>query len=916
MSPKSKKSTRKRRQSGGALPAWLQNVMNGVFGTTTTTIPRTTTIPPVTPINQTAYSSFAPAITQYAPPGTPVGSIVNSDGSIVDPVSGLILSGRGSTSAPVGSTVSSAGTIIPPVTSAAPIGRVSASIPVGSIVLTDGSIRSPFTGVQYAGPGTTIAPPGSLIVSGGLIVAVSSTSGYTMLGTAPVGIPGGSIVNSDGSITNPINGNIVAPVGTSRAPANSVVMKSGAIVAPNATTIASEIAVNTLARTTTMPAVPPSGQMQPPPGQMQPPPPGPSTGLNPPRLPGNGTSGPTGSTGPTGNAGLVGVPGPTGNAGLVGVPGSTGPTGPSDTPGQILTFAIPRFTGENSTATTSTAGKYAIKKIDKAESTAGAYSNETVTPNISTKTGIFLKSRCALNGGNRNSAVIGFTDRPSMTNTPDIRYGFILSSLNSSDVGISPDKSKVSIMWERTPIPIDEAYIGLTTISPPAVYVSPSDTLLISYDSVHFKFYINDVIIAKHPFTMVPAIPLHFSGFIRTSANNSIKEPAILDIQMGTYNTQKMFDIMLGGKRPKKVKQMGGNALPDWLANAIASATAGLPANPTLTTSVDLTGTSGVSQVDLTGTSGVSQVDLTGSTGPSSIDLIGPTGPSSLDLTGPTGPSTLDLTGPTGPTDHIGGSRTHQDTGHSGTHVMHLDKSMPIVGNQLTWTSPSASSSATKVYNIYNDIGSASNRYTVIKTTNDSSIAGAYASPALTPSETSGVFILGRAIANAENNIATFGFGISTPPSKFDAKTLPELDISNASVQYGFYICQPTNIESVNIDSMKLQVLVAGKLVELSTEVHISPIDHLTVVFDPSTTNMNYYLNGVIIHQESVSSVIKLNSSELYGIIAISNSSASTIKQVGIVDFQMGVYDLTNFSALMIGGGKRNKSKKVYRKSR
>ena len=243
---------------------------------------------------------------------------------------------------------------------------------------------------------------------------------------------------------------------------------------------------------------------------------------------------------------------------------------------------------------------------------------------------------------------------------------------------------------------------------------------------------------------------------------------------------------------------------------------------------------------------------------------------------------------------------------------MHLEKSMPLVGNQLTWTSPSTSTSVTKVYNIYNDVGSPSNRYTLIKNTNDSSIAGAYASPSLTPSETNGVFILGRAIANGESNIATFGFGLSNSPSTFDPTNPPELEISSPSVQYGFYICQPTNTKSVNIDDMKLQTIVAGKLVEPLSEMHISPTDCLTVVFDPNTTKMNYYVNGVIIHQETLSSV----SSEFYGIIALSNSSASTIKQVGIVDFQMGIYDPTNVSSFMTGGAKRNRSKKVYRKSK
>jgi hypothetical protein len=96
-------------------------------------------------------------------------------------------------------------------------------------------------------------------------------------------------------------------------------------------------------------------------------------------------------------------------------------------------------------------------------------------------------------------------------------------------------------------MPIHEAYIGLTTISPPAMYVSSSDVLLMSYDNTNFKFYVNNIIVASHPLTLTQPMSLHFSGFINTDVVTSIKEPAILDIQMGVYNTQTTFDIMLGG---------------------------------------------------------------------------------------------------------------------------------------------------------------------------------------------------------------------------------------------------------------------------------------------------------------------------------------------------------------------------------
>jgi hypothetical protein len=35
---------------------------------------------------------------------------------------------------------------------------------------------------------------------------------------------------------------------------------------------------------------------------------------------------------------------------------------------------------------------------------------------------------------------------------------------------------------------------------------------------------------------------------------------------------------------------------------------------------------------------------------------------------------------------------------------------------------------------------------------------------------------------------------------------------------------------------------------------------------------------------------------------------------VGIVDLQMGLYDPTNVSAMIIGGSKKNSSKKVHKK--
>ena len=548
----------KKRQSGGALPLWLQGAMNSLFSIGRTTPPATTTNPPTTttivqaPAGQsTNYSSGSSSSSvQRAPPGVPAGAIVSSDGALFDPITGLMLSGRGVTTASVGSVVLSDGTIVPPAISNTPIGSVSSTIPVGSIVLKDGSIRNRFTGEQYASPGTTMAPAGSLVISGGLIVA--SSSGPAMIGTAPPGTAGGSIVNADGSITNPMTGRVVHIAGTlTNIPAGSVVMRSGGIIASSSNMIipTTTLSISPIPTTTLITTV----------------------GLTGPR----GFTGPTGATGQQGNAGLIGIPGPTGNAGLIGIPGVTGPTGPSFKSGMPISFSIPPFTLANSTATKSAPGRYSIKKVSTETGIAGAYSNETISPNTETNTGIFVKTRCAINGGQRNSCIFGFTDNANLT-AADVKYGIALQALDNTDTGVSSEKMKASIIWERQTVAVDESYYSATqTPTSSKLYVSSSDILLISYDCVNFKFYVNGILVAKRPKIMSIPEVLRFSGFIYSETSSSIKEPAILDIEIGPYNKTSFFDIMLGGMRKKKMtlkKQRGGGIIPDWLTNAIASA--------------------------------------------------------------------------------------------------------------------------------------------------------------------------------------------------------------------------------------------------------------------------------------------------------------------------------------------------------
>ena len=615
-----------KRQSGGALPSWLQGAMNSLFsiGRSTpaavaTSPPATTTIVQAPPIQSTTYSSGSSSSSvQRAPPGTPAGAIVNSEGAIFDPITGLMLSGRGVTTAPVGSVVLSDGTIAPPAISTTPIGSVSPTIPVGSIVLKDGSIRNRFTGEQYASSGTTLAPPGSLVISGGLIVA--SAGGPAMIGTAPVGTPGGSVVNADGSITNPMSGRIVAGIGTvTNVPAGSIVMRSGAIIASTNNMIlpTTTISVGPIPTTTIFTAVGSSGFT----GLTGPT--GPafttiigSVGLTGPR----GLTGPTGATGAQGNAGLIGTPGPTGNAGLPGIPGVTGPTGPSFKSGTPISFSIPPFTLPSSTATKSAPGRYSIKKILNTTGIAGAYSNETVSPNMATNTGVFIKSRCVVNGGQRNSCIFGFTDNANLVG-PDVKYGFALQALDNTDTGVSPEKMKASIIWERNTMGVDESYYSATQ-SPTSsnLYVSPSDIILISYDCVHFKYYVNGVLVAKRPKIMnVPEV-LRFSGFIYTETNSSIKEPAILDIEIGPYNKTSFFDIMLGGMRKKKrteKRQKGGAIIPDWLSNAITSASYSVQGKiPTIiTTTLPGTQPTGVPGSQTTGVPGTQTTGVPGTQG-------------------------------------------------------------------------------------------------------------------------------------------------------------------------------------------------------------------------------------------------------------------------------------------------------------
>ena len=243
----------------------------------------------------------------------------------------------------------------------------------------------------------------------------------------------------------------------------------------------------------------------------------------------------------------------------------------------------------------------------------------------------------------------------------------------------------------------------------------------------------------------------------------------------------------------------------------------------------------------------------------------------------------------------------------------------PVIGTTMQFYVPNLSN--TQIFNIYSTPGTPSDRYTIIKKTNDSAIAGGYSQTPIVPTSLGGVFILGRAVANGQYNIATFGFCVGN--TEFANKLASQtLTLSNSagsmSVQYGFYLNAVPSGEPVtpNIGEMKLRVIVDGNINEPSSPfyaspsnsvVHVSATDRLTIAYDG--TNMNYYVNGVAIHQAIPNpSMGIISGTPLYAVATLFNSGNTGIKQCAIVDFQMGTYDKVNVPGLIIGGGAKKRA--------
>jgi hypothetical protein len=123
-------------------------------------------------------------------------------------------------------------------------------------------------------------------------------------------------------------------------------------------------------------------------------------------------------------------------------------------------------------------------------------------------------------------------------------------------------------------------------------------------------------------------------------------------------------------------------------------------------------------------------------------------------------------------------------------------------------------------------------------------------------------------------------------------------------------------------DLMNLQIIAGGGIISpnspfynptANTDVNISAADRLTVGYDG--TSMNYYVNGVIIHTVAATG-ITVGTTELYGAITLQNNPiAADIKQCAVVDFQMGPYDKGSMPSFIIGGRRKNGTKKSNRNS-
>jgi hypothetical protein len=577
MPPKGNKKGKSKKQKGGALPIWLQNAINALFPSTpspTVTVPPISQVPSISQaVSSTTFSSADPSTLEIAPVGTPAGSIVDSDGSIVNPVTGVLLAPSGTVSSPVGSTVSATLQIIPPIVSGAVIGAVSSRIPPGSIVLTDGSVRNRFTGAQLAPPKTTSAPSGSLITSDGQIVM--AVSGPLMLGAAPVGTPGGSVVNSDGSITDP-NGTVVAPAGSTNAAVGSIVLISGAIVASNSFSMSAPVKTLIPPIGTQLPAEPTI--TEPTPTEPVTTPTEPLTTLPEPTLPEPLTTlteplttlpEPT-LTEPvttfTDPEPLTTLPEPTTSRLYTPLFKTSTLPAESSVKGIPLTFTIP---DTNNTVLTEVNSTYTIKTKTNDGSIAGGFSNETVTSDgehigIFTKANLSLSTpiqKCSFGFTYTESDTSTLTSTSTNSSTNTIQYGFQVENLAEI-----PDKSKVSVIVNGISEPIKNEIYSLSAIS-------SSDELLITYNNTGINFYINKTLVANQVASITA--PCKFAAVLINSATDT-SECSINNIVMGTYNTVKILDVMLGGA-----------TVPSWLLGAISSTEAQVtPTMPLLTSIV------------------------------------------------------------------------------------------------------------------------------------------------------------------------------------------------------------------------------------------------------------------------------------------------------------------------------------------
>ena len=870
MPPKGSKKGKSKKQKGGALPIWLQNAINAFFPSTpspTVTVAPISQVPSISQaVSSTTFSSADPSTLEIAPVGTPAGSIVDSDGSIVNAVTGLLVAPPGTTSSPVGSTVSSTLQIIPPIISGAVIGAVSSRIPPGSIVLTDGSVRNRFTGEQLAPPMTTSAPAGSLITSDGQIVM--AVSGPLMLGAAPVGTPGGSTVNSDGSITDP-NGTVVAPPASTNAAVGSIVLVSGAIVASNAfpVSVSSETLIppigtveepttlemptTTLEETTTIfqeptttlemttttfqePLMPPTEEPLMPPTEiplmppteepLMPPLEETTTTFQEPLMP------PTEEPlmPPTEEPLMPPTEMLTTTQPYTPLFTTSSLPEPSTVKGIPLTFSV---SDTNNTVITDVNSLYTIKTNTNDGSIAGGFSNETVISDgehigIFTKATVSLSApiqKCSFGFTYEESGTSSLTSTLTSSSTNTIKYGFQVEHLAATQ-----GKSEVSIIVNGISEPVKNGFYSLSTGLPSSL-ISSSDELLITYNNSGINFYINKTLVANQVASI--SAPCRFVAVLTNSATDS-SECSINNIVMGTYDTVNVLDVMLGGA-----------SVPPWLLGAIASTEAQFtPTMPSFS-----------------------------NTGPSAL------GASALGPTGPSGP-----TGPPGP------SMSDSDFG------------MP-----LTFVS----SPNIKIYTISNSTSTTSSRYTFIKTTNDDTFAGCYTSNSVVSEADTGVFVLGRAVINGVDNACAFGF-TGTPPQNYSIKSGSE-----NTVTYGFYVSSGDSPVLQNmIEYVKVQLITDGEIKEpdsfhsLSTRAnssaYVSAADRLTVSYDGA--RFNYYVNGV-----SLGTFTPVNPvSQLYGTAVLQNTKSST-KQCGVVDFQMGTYNKEKIPSFIIGGAKKSRKSKT-----